>query len=199
MILGTHNSMTYLKPRKWWMRLINFTAKCQSVDLETQVAKYGVHYIDIRVKLNKGKLVLAHGLVEYDLTPYQACGKIAAYASTHKDEQFYLRVMLENDFNDTEEQRNAFRIFCSIINGSNVCKNLHIVGGYEKKNGTKIYEFNDCDLDICGAFSSMSSNKLIHLWPWLYAKKHNKESYENGTDKDVLMLDFIEIGHEQNK
>nr|DAH01868.1 MAG TPA: hypothetical protein [Crassvirales sp.] len=30
MKLGTHNSMSYLKPKRWWMRPFHFIAKCQS-------------------------------------------------------------------------------------------------------------------------------------------------------------------------
>ena len=35
MILGSHNSWTYLSPKKWWMKALAFTAKCQKYDIKT--------------------------------------------------------------------------------------------------------------------------------------------------------------------
>ena len=32
MRLASHNTFTYLTPRKWWGRLLAFTARCQRVD-----------------------------------------------------------------------------------------------------------------------------------------------------------------------
>lgn len=51
-ILGAHNANTYLRPRKWWMRLINFTSKCQKLDIEEQF-EHGVRYFDLRIRYDK--------------------------------------------------------------------------------------------------------------------------------------------------
>ena len=49
MKLASHNSLSYIKPKKWWEKLINFTSKCQSYDIETQY-EYGVRLFDIRIR-----------------------------------------------------------------------------------------------------------------------------------------------------
>lgn len=48
-MLASHNTFTYLTPKKWWMRLINFAARCQSNDIDTQYS-HGARFFDIRIK-----------------------------------------------------------------------------------------------------------------------------------------------------
>ena len=36
MIKGSHNTMSYLTPRKWWMRLVAPWARCQSKTIDEQ-------------------------------------------------------------------------------------------------------------------------------------------------------------------
>ena len=45
MILGSHNSWSYLPPKHWWMWPFHFMAKCQRVDIREQYEKYGVKVI----------------------------------------------------------------------------------------------------------------------------------------------------------
>ena len=67
MILGSHNSWTYLTPKKWWMKLISFTAKCQDYHIYDQYYRYGVRCFDLRVRFNSdGKAIISHGIIEYD-------------------------------------------------------------------------------------------------------------------------------------
>ena len=68
-MIGSHNTMTYLKPQKWWMKLINFTSKCQSKDIEEQYAA-GVRYFDIRVCIGEHDSLpthYGHGLIRYKI------------------------------------------------------------------------------------------------------------------------------------
>ena len=68
-MLGSHNSMTYLKPQKWWMKLINFTSKCQNKNIEEQYAA-GVRYFDIRVCIGEHDTMpthYGHGLIKNDI------------------------------------------------------------------------------------------------------------------------------------
>ena len=36
----THNSWTYRKPIKWYMKTLRFLAQCQDVDIQTQLKEY---------------------------------------------------------------------------------------------------------------------------------------------------------------
>lgn len=197
MIYGTHNTMTYLPPRKWWMRLINWTAKCQSATLYEQAEKYNVRMFDMRVRFDGDTPILAHGLVEYrTIDAYDMDGFLVSYAEAHPDEEFFCRVMLENTFMSSDvypEQIEKFKEFCNMLE-SDSPKNLHYVGGWKKDDFSRVYKFKTQQPDIFGVHSSCSKHKIVHLWPWIYAKLHNKNAHKNGTNKEVLMLDFIQIG-----
>ena len=61
MIKGSHNSWTYLKPKKWWMYLIRWAAKCQSKNIIEQY-NAGVRCFDLRLKCKEnGDMCIAHG------------------------------------------------------------------------------------------------------------------------------------------
>ncbi len=66
MIYGTHNSLSYLKPRQWWLRPVAWIARCQDMTIEEQL-QYGVRYFDIRVKFHRGIAISGHGLMDYDI------------------------------------------------------------------------------------------------------------------------------------
>jgi len=48
MILGSHNSWSYLPPKKWYMKPFRFTAQCQDWDIKTQY-EHGVRCFDLRL------------------------------------------------------------------------------------------------------------------------------------------------------
>ena len=68
-MLGSHNSFSYLKPEKWWMRIFNPWAKCQSKTLEEQY-EAGVRVFDIRVRWKDDKFFLVHNLMTYRDDPF---------------------------------------------------------------------------------------------------------------------------------
>ena len=66
MVIQSHNSWSYLAPKKWWMYLIRFTSKCQSKTIKQQYNDYDTKSFDIRVRFDKyGNLIMAHGIVEF--------------------------------------------------------------------------------------------------------------------------------------
>ncbi|WP_173431811.1 hypothetical protein [Sharpea azabuensis] len=181
--------------------MFNWTAKCQSVTIYEQAEKYNVKMFDMRVRFKDGIPILAHGLVEYDLIDAWCMDDfLAEYAETHPKDEFYCRVMLENTFMSKDrypKQIKAFKDFCKVLE-TNAPKNLHYVGGWRKDDFTNVYQFKTQQPDMHGSHASCSKHKIVQLWPWIYAKLHNKESHKRGTDKTVLMLDFIQIGYDKH-
>ncbi len=55
--LGTHNSMTYMKPRTTQMLAMWPFAKCQSMTY-TEQYDFGVRFFDLRIRFIDGKLIL---------------------------------------------------------------------------------------------------------------------------------------------
>ncbi|MCI6404172.1 MAG: hypothetical protein MR820_08870, partial [Prevotella sp.] len=68
-MIASHNSLTYLRPVKWWMRLFNFIAKCQSKTIKEQYEDYKVRMFDFRVDFDKNNnLLVKHGLAVYNFS-----------------------------------------------------------------------------------------------------------------------------------
>lgn len=192
----THNSWTFMKPRTFAMKLINFTAQCQEVDIQTQYEKYNVRIFDLRIRLNNGKPVIAHGLVEYKNSPAQI-EKDLAYLNSKANT--YCRVFLEirTAVGDTQKQRDWFINYCKHL--EDTYNNIKFCGGYPTYNtGIQYYKFKYSLPRTIGAHASWATkNKLDDLYPRGYAKKHNKESvikfFQEGNPDTYLSLDFVNI------
>ena len=67
MELATHNTMSYRKPKQFWIKLIPFISRCQSVDYKKQ-HELGAKGFDLRLFWDKdGKLEFRHGITSYSL------------------------------------------------------------------------------------------------------------------------------------
>lgn len=91
-MLGSHNSLTYLPCRKWWMYLINWAAKCQSKTLSRQFHD-GVSYFDFRVRFKNDQPVIAHGLIEYIGNIDKEVATLN-YLAKHFNAKIYIRLVI---------------------------------------------------------------------------------------------------------
>lgn len=203
MILGTHNSLSYAKPLKWWMKLINFTSKCQDLTIEEQW-DFGVRYFDFRISVDYPELS-QHGLVVYDVKIYDKLEWLNEKAK-ETGEKCYVALNLES------KGGTAFStyLFPDIVNkAKRDYKSLIICGGYCKNPWRKILSienpkiaelhwefmnFNQSRYTNWERFKHLIQNTM-HFSPKYWAKKHNaiyKNDSINLPDDYVLMLDFVE-------
>lgn len=205
-ILGSHNSMTYLKPTKWWMRPLAFMARCQKVDIYDQYFKYGVRLFDLRVRIDKnGNEVFCHGYMEYEKEyVYSTLFNLNDWAKL-TNETVYVRLILEMNgpTKDQEWQESKFKELCKNVDSLNL-NNVVVFGGMRKYDWKNIYQFKAGQLDhwLDDKYSSTTSffkskSKLLAVlddwFPWLYAKTHNKKNIKKGTEKKCLFIDFVNI------
>lgn len=186
----THNSWSFLRPRTFLGRIFNFMAKCQSKNIQEQYENYNVRMFDLRVRLENGHPIICHGLFEYQ---YDQLENDLDYLNNKKD--VYVRIFLEvrTPRQDTDKQRIWFLNYCKSL--EQIYENIKFCGGGPTYSGSINYykfKYNCPTSEGCHA-SWATYNKLDDLWPWLYAKLHNKESREKGTDYEFLSLDFVEI------
>lgn len=189
MKLASHNSWSYLPPMKWWMRPFSFVAKCQSKNIRQQY-EAGVRLFDLRVRFDKdGALVLAHGLAEYDASGLEADLRWLNNQLDVVIVQVVLELFLYNRSQEIE-----FTSWCKAIRRK--YKNIYFAGYYRKFDWEPLLS---CMINpsIAGCFASAPSNKwyskINDLWPWLWAKRHNKQVLEAYKNYDGwLMMDFIE-------
>jgi hypothetical protein len=189
MILGSHNSWSYLPPRKSWMKPIAFTAKCQDVNIKTQYEKYNVRCFDLRVKFDKkGNPIIAHGIIEY--TTYENIISDLTWLNNKRD--VYIRVILEaRNKKDYDIGKKYFARFCGALE---YCfYNIYFWCGRNLYNWEEDYDFH-FKPTYEERYSSVCKPKLIDDWyPKLYAKKNNKDNIKRGTDKQILLIDFVNI------
>jgi len=193
MKIQSHNSWTYLKPKKFWMKLIRFTAKCQSVDIYDQYYLYDVKAFDLRIRFDKnGNLVIAHGLVEFDYT-YDELIKDLEFLNNVRG--FTVRILHEIRNKKQNENKNLVKFieFCADVQRR--FKNIDFYGGQSVYDWHVDYNFKKTFTED-NHYASVCLPKVIDDWfPWLYAVLHNKKALKKGTDKDLLVIDFVNIGN----
>ena len=192
MILGSHNSWSYLPPRRWWMRPIAFMARCQHADIRTQYEKYGVRCFDLRVRFNKyGQGVVCHGIVEYCFTASKIYEDLA-WLETKGD--CYVRVI--NEVRTMKQYKNRkgylFRHFCERLEQD--YRGIRFWCGREMYCWGYDYHFDGIEPTCEEKYASVCPPKLVDdWWPWFFAKTNNRIIREQGTKKDILLIDFVDI------
>lgn len=182
MELGTHNSMTYLKPKKWYLYPFRFVAKCQSMTLEDQYNS-GIRLFDIRVTYDRnGTPEFRHGLMAYK-------GDVYNYLNWLNDRKEPIKIRLILEIKKPDYLIEIFFIKdCERF--KELYPNLTFYEGRRKCDWKQIVTLPT--LNVEQPVSSMDGpNKLNDLWPWLYAKKHNAESRVKYKDAEYVLMDFI--------
>lgn len=192
MIIGSHNSWSFLRPRKWWMRLIAFTARCQRYDIRTQYETYGVRCFDLRLRFtDQGNIIIAHGLVEYENHQQRLLFDELPFLDKKGD--VFVRVILETRSKKqyTPLQVSCFRQYCQKF--VEIYPNIHFWCGRNLFNWEVDYAFKEeptCE----EKYSSVCPPKVIDdWWPWLYAWIHNPKNISQGTKSDILLIDYVDI------
>lgn len=198
-IIGTHNSMTYLTPTKWWMRLLNVFAKCQCYDIDTQFEN-DARCFDIRVSYNwkLSRWEFKHGYISYSFNDPEKDNKPLEYTLdtiAQLGEKYnttpIVRLILEKT-TDEKTESYMFKSLCGNIE-KEYKDRITFIGGFRKKDWERLYEFQKEDEMTTTQFvSSMADDTLPceKLLPFLYAKhsnKYNKNKLENG----VNLFDFL--------
>lgn len=196
MKLGSHNSLTYLKPKKWYMYFFRFVAQCQSKSYQEQYAD-GVRMFDVRLRPSENpneEPMIAHGLMEYStydgfMEDFLTFLNIKA----QKDETtpIYVRFIYEKGKYDTIEQENTFITLCKQYQEK--YKSLHFIGGNRKGDWKQVIKLepSPCYLDL---YSSMTWKTWDDWCPRLYAfimNKINIKRYKNESNDCFLLMDFI--------
>ena len=191
MMLASHNSWSYATPKKWWMKLLKHTARCQAVDIKTQYELYNVKCFDLRVRFNKlAGIQIVHGCIVYNITICDLLNDLN-YLNSKKDVRVRVLLDIRKESQYTINQLSNFRTFCKSLQMR--FQNIRFWGGQNLYNHKCEYLFMykpTCD----EYYSSVRPPKIIDDWlPILYAKLNNKTILEEGTKKHFLMIDFVNI------
>jgi len=196
MVIGSHNAWTFLRPRKWWMRLLAFTARCQHYNIYEQHLIFHSRCFDLRVRFDGDRFVVAHGIIEYEITKDDILDDLRWFSVlSTKDEPIYIRVINEirsyRKYNADEVER--FAAFCKEI--EECFPTLVFFCGMNLLPEPSVdYDFGNT-VTCEELYASVRKPRIIDdWWPWWYARFHNKKNIAKGTDRDVLLIDFVNIG-----
>lgn len=185
MKLGTHNSMTYLPPKKW--KLFKFIAKCQNLSIQEQYS-LGVRMFDIRVAFKNFIPEFRHGSMAFEGNVEDILAFLNNVGSV------YVRLVLEINKGTKGTQEELFIMKCK--EWEKEYPNIKFFCGRRKYDWKQLYKFELDDINVIQKVSSMTGTKLDDIFPWLYARFFNKKNYNNRDTKEWLLLDFIEYAVE---
>ena len=198
MILGSHNTMTYLKSKSWIYNIFSCFWRCQKLDIYKQFST-GVRCFDLRVRMHNEHWVFAHGKSALDsdadiLTIIDALNKECETC----DSKVYIRLLLEINEHDSY-QENSFISLCELLNEK--YKNNDRIRIFEcrrKYDWTQLYDFGIYP-EVTQYVGSMQTKIYGKICPWLYyifnKKQLNKMIDEikkdNTDDNKIFLFDFI--------
>lgn len=188
--IGSHDTMSYLKPKAWYLQPFHFVAKCQNKTIEEQFDNYGIRLFDLRVRYNKKtqEWEFAHGAMVFKgRTP----DEILSYLN-NKNEKVYIRVLLE--YNRPPKDINLISTLFGLLMAKwhSTYTNLTFFEFRRKYDWLKLWSYEgEPAVSMYQATSSTTWKILDDWWPWLYAKTHNKDNKAQGTDKTYLLMDYI--------
>lgn len=208
MRIGSHNTMTYLPVKRWWMRPLHFAARCQRLSLVQQFM-LGVRFFDFRLMFRpdgKGGFTpsFAHGLIEFEGDPMAFANTLTHLTADLSDgKPVYVRVLNERDDN-----HDAFRECCQRL--ENALPFIRWCGGRNKRDWRVLYRFSNAEPDYTDKYASNNRDVPFlkkctgwlfdDLWPWIYAVTHNRHWRRHFTELDkangsdtLLLLDFVDI------
>lgn len=189
MILGSHNSWSFLPPKKWWQKVLAFTARCQRKTIQEQY-ELGVRCFDLRIRFIKGDPYVVHNSFVY-----------ASIFDVYNDLNFLnnecnvcVRILHDvrkkKDYTDVSQD--SFWNLCSYLKRR--FTNIKWWCGRNLYNWEEDFVF-DYKPRCTEMYSSVCSPKLIDDWfPLIYAKRNNswirRDEYK---EDEILLIDFVDI------
>ena len=200
---ATHNSMTFLKPVKWYYKIFRFMVQCQSLDILDQI-KQGVKLFDLRIVFDENSQPhFAHGLVDFDEEhtsdiwtvehTLETLNMFSLVDSKSGGSGFHVRILNERNTNYEK-----FKEFCQHI--ETTYTHLNFFGGINKKDWKCLYQFKtNPDKPVIDKYSSQNNDTplgtgwhLDDLFPRIYALCFNKYWRKKYKDDDIYLLqDFV--------
>lgn len=197
MILGSNNSLTYLEPLQWWLKIFKVFGKCQSLNYEDQYKYGGVRLFDIKVSVNdlSNHIIIKNGIYQY--IPFSLY-EILSFFNRQGD--VVVMINLDETFeeymsNRHEDIERKFKEYCKVI--ESIYENIMFCGGRRLFDGYTLYKFtwenkNDMPRLIYHEEQSRIYKFLSNRLPILSSIFNRKliKKYEN--EHGYLMLNFIE-------
>ena len=192
-ILGSHNSMTYLKSHSIFMNIFKFCWRCQTSDIDTQLLR-GVRCFDIRIRLKNSSWVFAHGRSTLKATTQNGLDDLLDHLNKYAvqiSSKIYVRLILEESKEDLEQEAAFVEKVKEIDN--KYAPNL-IFFEFTRKFDWKVLVDTGVHIKEPEQFVGSMKSWYGKIWPWLYWKINNnedKKAFENLGEGDIALFDFV--------
>lgn len=189
-IFGSHNSMTYLPPKLWIMRLFSFIWRCQKNDIKRQYAN-GARCFDLRIRNIDGIWYCAHGKATLKKNDIINILNYLNSQASMNDEIIYIRLLLEINKIDYKQEE-KFIDFCHEVQNRYFGR-LIFFEARRKFDWVKLYDFDNYPPSVIQLVGSMQSF-YGKIFPWLYWKlnnKKNRKKLQNYSDDTIVLYDFV--------
>lgn len=185
MKIASHNSWSYLPPRKLWMLFVRPFSRCQDVDIRTQLA-LGVRMFDLRIKVVDGRVYMAHGLLEFGIDSV-----FADLYWIRKAGECYVRVLLENR-NPSDNEVELFKD--EVHRLTTLFPTIKWFGGHGAHGDDWYRHYVEFDEVVLYAekHASVCADGIGRILPRRYARLHNRE-FKADANETWTMIDFVEL------
>lgn len=193
MIIGSHNSLTYAKPKHWWGYLAIPFARCQNINLVNQY-KHGIRCFDIRVRPSNDSdyLEFGHGIMSISETLINDINKVYSMSISDK-EKVYIRLILEDIYSDKNKEKNEQWFIDFALSFENNYPFFIFFEGRRKSDWKKLVNFKsgyEPRLEQNVSSISETARWYEKLIPWFYAKRTN-DTFKPDKNSDIILYDFI--------
>ena len=183
-MIGSHNTMSYLKPVHWYHRILSRWSKCQTLTIYQQY-KLGVKYFDIRIRKINGCYHFVHNKVDYG----KVDNKVIDFLS-RINARIRLILDIRKEPNNDIKEKNDFYEYIAFLHKKGVVIDRAITFWnwktiYERCGLTKLVEEDHASVKL-----ETEHYILQGLKP--YAKLVNPNYSFNDNSNIVYLLDFVE-------
>ena len=181
MLIGSNNTLTYLRPSSWWSRIFKWFGKTQERPYDIQYQYNGVRLFDLRLEIDKYNHVM-HINDLYEMLDF-----------FDKREDVWVRITLNNLNPDASTER-RFKEICRII--ERIYKNVKLYGGYKQCDKTVLYEFEwERNNTLMGVVNPPEWSRLyrfVSKWCPCFIGRLNRSYMEEYQNRFCfLMLDYV--------
>lgn len=197
MKIGSHDTMSYLMPHKWYMIPFMFCARCQSKNYKQQY-ECGARWFDLRLKTTEilnDEPIIAHGFLNYKTYKGFVDEFLTFLNNKAENETIYVRLIYEMPSKDKSKnaqlKENNFIELCKTLQTK--YSNIHFTSARRKYDWKVLTELEE-EPCLFNLYSSMTWLKLDDWCPWLYAffmNKRNLKKYKNYESNCFLLMDFL--------
>ena len=191
LLIGSNNTLTYLEPSSWWLKLFRWVGRQQERSYDVQYTFNGVRMYDLRIGVdNNNRLIAKNGNYCYPLNSFY---EMLDYFDKRED----VTVLITLDMplsSCTQSIEAKFKNTCKIV--ETIYKHIGFCGGYRRCDKNLMYQFDwekehGIPTMICPDEWSRAY-RFVSRWLPFWVKKFNKMFIDryNGNDGH-LMLNYV--------